>query len=70
MASYQDFSDKYSSIFAEFSLCPQKDLQRAAMPFSDCDDDDDCNGFCPECSQMIRCEAYEELKDEWDSFYM
>jgi len=69
MASYQDYSGKYSSIFGEFSLCPQQNLRSAASLFG-CDDDDDCNGFCPECSQIFRCEAYEELKDEWDSFYM
>lgn len=70
MASYQDFSGKYTGIFSEFSLCPQQPLRSAAMPFSGCYDDDDCNGFCPECSEIIRCEAYEELKEEWDSFYM
>jgi len=29
-----------------------------------------CDGFCPECVQIINCEAYEEMKDEWDGFYM
>lgn len=29
-----------------------------------------CDGFCPECGQMFNCEAYEEIKDEWDGFYI
>jgi hypothetical protein len=28
-----------------------------------------CDGFCPDCGQMCICEAYEELKDEWEGFY-
>jgi hypothetical protein len=26
--------------------------------------DDDCDGLCPECEQMLRCEIYKEMKDE------
>ncbi len=28
-----------------------------------------CDGFCPECEQMLRCESYKEMKDEWEWFY-
>jgi len=28
-----------------------------------------CDGFCPECGQMFNCEAYEEIRDEWEGFY-
>ncbi len=31
--------------------------------------DDGCDGFCPECEQMLKCEAYKELKDDWEWFY-
>lgn len=31
--------------------------------------EDGCDGFCPECKQMLKCEAYEETKDEWEGFY-
>jgi len=29
-----------------------------------------CNGFCPDCGQILSCEAYEEINDEWDGFYI
>jgi hypothetical protein len=25
--------------------------------------DDGCDGFCPECEQMLRCEAHKEIMD-------
>ncbi|MBI5056751.1 MAG: hypothetical protein HZB61_09070 [Nitrospirae bacterium] len=28
-----------------------------------------CDGFCPDCEQILSCEAYEELKGEWEGFY-
>ncbi len=31
--------------------------------------DDGCDGFCPECKQMLKCEAYKEMKDGWEKFY-
>ncbi|MFO0793297.1 MAG: hypothetical protein U0586_04455 [Candidatus Brocadiaceae bacterium] len=31
--------------------------------------DDGCDGFCPKCKQKMTCEAYEELKDEWEGLY-
>ncbi|MBI5408488.1 MAG: hypothetical protein HZA14_03890 [Nitrospirae bacterium] len=29
-----------------------------------------CDGFCPDCGRMLNCEAYEELKEEWEGFYV
>lgn len=31
--------------------------------------DDGCDGFWPECEQMLKCEVYEEIKDEWEWIY-
>ena len=31
--------------------------------------EDGCDGFCPECEQMMKCEAYKEIKDDWKWFY-
>lgn len=31
--------------------------------------EDGCDGFCPECEQMIKCEVYKETKEEWEGFY-
>ncbi|RJQ16660.1 MAG: hypothetical protein C4560_09310 [Nitrospiraceae bacterium] len=31
--------------------------------------EDNCDGFCPECAHMVHCEAYEEIKDGWETFY-
>ncbi len=28
-----------------------------------------CDGFCPECGQMLRCEVYNEMKYEWEWIY-
>jgi hypothetical protein len=30
---------------------------------------DGCDGFCPECEQMLKCEVYKEIKDEWEWIY-
>jgi hypothetical protein len=50
-----DNPNKYIDVFGEFDfIC----------------DDDECNFFCPDCRNMMKCEAYEEIKDEWESFYM
>jgi hypothetical protein len=32
--------------------------------------DDGCNFFCPECRDILKCRTYEEIKDEWETFYM
>ncbi len=31
--------------------------------------EDGCEGFCPECEQMLRCEVYQEIKESWKGFY-
>jgi hypothetical protein len=31
---------------------------------------DGCNYFCPECRNMLKCEAYQETKEAWETFYM
>lgn len=31
--------------------------------------EDGCDGFCPECEQMLKCEVYKETKDVWYGFY-
>ena len=61
MAYYRDASgkndiesDRFADVFAEFDfICI----------------DGDCDFFCPECRNMMKCSAYVEFKDEWDSFY-
>lgn len=32
--------------------------------------DSECNFFCPECRDMLKCRAYKEIKCVWESFYM
>ena len=68
MASYEDLTGRYSSIFDGFDILPGQNEFFMGMSNSSCEDD--CDGFCPECTQMKICDAYKELKDEWDSFYM
>lgn len=29
-----------------------------------------CNFFCPECRNMLKCDAYKEVGKSWESFYM
>ena len=31
--------------------------------------EDGCDGFCPECEQMMKCKVYKEIKDEWKWIY-
>jgi hypothetical protein len=31
--------------------------------------DDNHDGFCPECEQMLKCKVYKEIKDEWEKVY-
>ncbi len=49
-------SDKYLDIFEEFDFS--------------CIHYDECDFFCPECRNMLRCEAYGEVKEAWETFYM
>lgn len=32
--------------------------------------DSGCNFFCPECRDILKCEAYKEIGESWESFYM
>lgn len=69
MASYRDLTGKYPSVYNDFELPGEIVKAKDNFDFR-CDDDDSCDGFCPECNLMIKCETYIELKDEWESFYM
>ncbi|GBE31131.1 hypothetical protein BMS3Bbin05_00028 [bacterium BMS3Bbin05] len=31
--------------------------------------EDSCDGFCPECPNVLNCETYEKIKDGWRLFY-
>ncbi len=31
--------------------------------------DDSCNGYCPECEKMYRCDIYKEIRDEREWIY-
>ncbi len=50
-----DITDEYLEVFEEFDF-----------GFVDYG----CNFFCPECRNMMKCEAFSEVHEEWDSFYM
>ncbi|RJR19700.1 MAG: hypothetical protein C4581_04400 [Nitrospiraceae bacterium] len=61
MAYYRDISgdidvesDEYIEIFGEFNFTSF---------------DNECNFFCPECRDMLKCAAYIEFSQEWESFY-
>ncbi len=61
MAYYRDLfrgsdlePDRFKDVFAEFDFTCI---------------DEECNFFCPECRNMLKCSAYIEFKDEWESFY-
>ena len=28
-----------------------------------------CDGFCPECKLVLKCETYDKIKDTWRLFY-
>jgi len=30
---------------------------------------DGCDGFCPECKLITKCDTYEEMKEGWRLFY-
>ena len=62
MAYYRDSegkfgpdSEQYVEIFSEYDF--------------DCSIDG-CDFFCPECRDITKCRTYEEIKDEWETFYM
>ena len=46
--------EQFAEIFQEFDFTCFKD---------------ECNFFCPECRNMLKCSAYSEFRDEWESFY-
>jgi hypothetical protein len=54
-STLQSATDKYIDIFSEFDFLSV---------------DDSCDFFCPGCSRIMECVAYEEVKDGWESFYM
>jgi len=47
--------DEFKDIFAEFDY-----------GYSD----PGCDFFCPECRNIRKCEAYAEVEEAWESFYM
>ncbi len=47
-------SDQFEDIFAEFDFAC----------FSN-----ECDFFCPDCRNMLKCAAYQEFRDEWELFY-
>jgi hypothetical protein len=54
-STLQSATDKYIEIFSEFDFLSV---------------DNSCDFFCPGCSRIMECVAYEEVKDGWESFYM
>ena len=61
MAYYRDASrdidiesDQFIEIFGEFNFTCY---------------DNECNFFCPECRNMLKCAAYIEFRQDWESFY-
>lgn len=62
MAYYRDAEgkfgpekDDFKDIFEEYdSSCPEAP----------------CDFFCPECRYMLQCEAYTDIKESWESFYV
>ena len=48
-------ADRFIDIFGEFNFTHI---------------DSECNFFCPECREMLKCQAYKEIKCVWESFYM
>lgn len=53
--SFGPESEEYLEIFSEFDF--------------ECSIDG-CDFFCPECRDITKCRTYEEIKDEWETFYM
>jgi hypothetical protein len=67
MGSFNDLTGKFQHSPDDFDCETSLSDSYFQQSYDICDDD--CDGFCPECEQMIRCEAYDEIKHEWDSFY-
>ncbi len=62
MAYYRDSESKFGP-----------DSEQYVEIFSEYDFDssiDGCDFFCPECRDITKCRTYEEIKDEWETFYM
>jgi len=47
--------DKYVEVFSEFDFEYMYD---------------GCDFFCPNCSRILECMTYSEIKSGWESFYM
>ena len=64
MAYFNDTFKKFEEYFNGFEglyeFCAECDFP--------CNEDT-CDGFCPECGQMLKCEAYKEIKEDWEWFY-
>ncbi len=61
MAYYRDSAGKFD--------CDSEQFLDIFAEFDFTDIEDGCDGFCPECELISKCENYQEIKDEWDSFY-
>ncbi len=48
-------TEKYLDVFAEFDFGYV---------------DYDCNFFCPECRNILKCEAFSEVREDWEYIYM
>lgn len=72
MASIRDFAGRYLTILNDFFQWREPQNPELDVSLFGCaeDEDCDCDGFCPDCEQIIVCEAYKEIEAEWDSFYM
>ncbi len=62
MAYYRDEAEKFGmgtgnfcDVFAEFDFIQV---------------DGECDFFCPECRDMLKCKSYQDTKDEWEMLYM
>ncbi len=61
MAYFRDIIKKIEENFEEFDeFCAESDFPCI---------EDTCDGFCPECEQMLKCETYKEIEGEWEWFY-
>ncbi len=47
--------DKYQNVFEEFDFGY---IEQG------------CDFFCPECRDIMKCEAFSEVKEAWELFYM
>ncbi|HDH05564.1 MAG TPA: hypothetical protein ENH01_07620 [Nitrospirae bacterium] len=65
MAYYKDLAGK----FRQISQDPDKFLDVFAE-FDFVRDEGECNFFCPECRNMLKCGDYNEFEDDWEWFYI